>query len=91
MKYDSIEAIIRRLDEIIKNKARDPKDILGSYIVGCTIALDDIEQYYKKYSVLEEIAELGSDLEIETDEKYQDELLKKIQTKLSVLKSFENN
>lgn len=62
-------------------------DVVGSYIVGATIAKDGIEQVYKEYPILEEIAELGAELEtIENDELYRKQLFRMITLKLDILK-----
>lgn len=58
-----IQEIINILDEISANKDNKPLDIIGSYIVGATLARDDIEELYKIYPELETIAELGAELE----------------------------
>jgi len=64
MKYVSINDICKRLQKILANKDDESPETLGGYIVGCTIIPDDIEAYYVDYPVLDEIADLGSDLEI---------------------------
>ncbi len=63
--YDAamIQEIIKRLDEISANKDNKPLYMLGSYIVGATIIREDIDELYEKYPGLENIAELGADLE----------------------------
>lgn len=84
--YININGIFNRLVGIMSNSHNESLDKLGSYIVGCTIVLDDIDEYYKDYPVLEEVAELGAELETVSDRQYQIELLDKIKAKLVLLK-----
>ena len=72
MQCSSISDIYTCLQDILANEKNDAPETLGAYVVGCTIVPDDIESYYKEYPILEEIAELGSDLEIANYEKGKD-------------------
>jgi len=82
---DRISVLINRLDDLVANKSGLSQDQIGSYIVGETIASEGIEELYAKYPLLEEIAELGSDLETERDPLYQEQLLNEIKAKLAEL------
>jgi hypothetical protein len=86
MKYSSITDIYNRLVEILENKDNESPERLGSYIVGCTIVLDDIDKYFGKYPILSDIADLGSDLEINNTESSTTSLAK-IKSMLEKLKS----
>ena len=55
--------IVYKIDKILRNTHNEPLDKLGSYIVGETIVQDDFEEIQKKYPLLENIAELGAELE----------------------------
>lgn len=83
---EEVQIIISRLDEILRNDNSAPADQLGSYIVGATIARDDIEQYYQQYPLLEKIAELGADLETLGGTRHADEVLTEIHETFHVLK-----
>ncbi len=85
MRYNSIQDIFTRIEQILTNKEGEPLSQLGSYIVGCTVVLDNIDDYYKKYPLLEEIAELGSELEVQ-DERYHHEYVTSIKKKMLKLK-----
>jgi len=61
-----------RLVEVIRNDSHQTLDKVGSKIVGCTVAVDGIEDLFEKYPALEEIADVGSDLEYQGEE-YFDE------------------
>lgn len=89
--YTSIKDIYTRLAEIVENKLNEPLNKLGSYIVGCTIVLDKIDELYKKYPVLEDIAELGAELETISDPAYQTKLFKEIESKIIILKNATTN
>lgn len=82
---DALNEIITRIDEILLNEKKDSIDMLGSYIVGATIAGDDYEFYQNKYPLLVEIAELGADLETLHGSE-AGTVLKDIKRKLSLLK-----
>ncbi len=84
---DRISGLINRLDDIVANKSGLSQDQIGSYIVGETIAVEGMEKLYAKYPLVGEIAELGSDLEVETSPMHQDRLLDEIKAKLASLKS----
>jgi dihydroorotase len=64
----SIDSIYTNLVEIIKNKDQKPLDQIGSYILGATLVKDGIEDLFKEYPVLEEIADVGSNLEYQGEE-----------------------
>jgi hypothetical protein len=68
----SINTVYLRLNEIIKNDVQEPLDRVGSYIVGCTLAIEGIERLFESYPTLEEIADIGSDVEYQGEE-YFDE------------------
>jgi hypothetical protein len=75
----SIDTIYLKLNEIIKNEALEPLDQVGSYIVGCTLAVEGIERLFESYPTLGEIADIGSDLEYQGEEyfeEYHRELMK---------------
>lgn len=84
---DEILNIISRIENILQNPRGETADMLGSYIVGATIVRDDIEQYYKKYPLLEEVAELGADLETLGDSKHAEVVLNEINEKFRILKN----
>ena len=86
MNNSDIQGIIARLDEILQNKNDEPLDQLGSYIVGATLARDDIESYFNKFPELEEVAEFGAELETLSGTKYADEVFLKIRLKFDSLK-----
>ena len=64
MKRRTIEDIYLELDINIQNLDNKTVDLIGSYIVGSTIATDDAATFYSDYPMLEDISELGSDLEL---------------------------
>ena len=82
----SINTVYLRLNEIIKNEAREPLDKVGAYIVGCTLAVEGMEGLFKSYPTLEEIADIGSDLEYQGEE-YFDEYHRKLKVLLVKLES----
>jgi hypothetical protein len=82
---DAIIDIIIRIEKILLNEKKDSIDILGSYIVGATIAREDYEFYQNKYTLLDEIAELGADLETLKGNEAEVSL-KEIKSKLNLLK-----
>ena len=82
----SINTVYLRLKEIIKNEAREPLDKVGSYLVGCTLAVEGIESLFESYPTLEEIADIGSDLEYQGEE-YFDEYHRKLKVLLVKLES----
>jgi len=87
-----IHDIIKRLDEISANKDHKPLDVLGSYIVGATMARDDIEELYAQYPTLETIAELGAELETLAGSIHEVTVFKQFQNSLALLKqSLKNN
>lgn len=79
--------IIERIEEILRNEHNEPAYMLGGYIVGATIVRDDIDKYYKKYPLLETIAELGADLETTNkDDEIALQVLEEIRDKFAILK-----
>lgn len=86
MDSSGIQGIIARLDEILQNKNNEPLDQLGSYIVGATLARDDIENHFSKFPELEEVAELGAELETLSGSEYANEVFQKIRITLDSLK-----
>lgn len=90
MKYNSINQIVSELDVIVEQADDSALDAVGSKIVGCTIAVEGIEVFYSKYTILEEIAELGADLEAEKDHKHQKAIFAIIKQKLRQLKELGN-
>lgn len=69
------------------NHDNNPTDVLGSRIVGATIARDDIEHHYEQYPLLEEVAELGAELETVSDSALSEEVMSELLTKFHQLKS----
>lgn len=84
---DEIQSIISRIEDILQNSRGVSPDLIGSYIVGATIVRDDIDQYYKKYPLLEKVAELGADLETLGDSKYAEDVLTEIHDTFYILKN----
>lgn len=84
---EDVKIIINQISDILKNPKNESPDKLGSYIVGATIVREDIEEYYKKYPLLEEIAELGADLETLADSTHSEKVLADIHTKLKDLQN----
>lgn len=82
-----ITEIVKTIDDILKNEKNQPLYVLGGYIVGATIVKDGIEEVYKEYPLLEEIAELGADLETMEDDTYALPVFQEIQEKFAALKS----
>jgi hypothetical protein len=83
-----IEEIIKKLDKISANKDNEPFHVLGGYIVGATIVRDDIEELDEQYPGLEQIADIGSELELsEHDDSYAALLFKQFQNVLANLKN----
>lgn len=81
-------AIVRRIENILKNEKNEHPYVLGGYIVGATIVRDDWEENFQtRYPVLGEIAELGADLEITDDTERANEIMRQIQRRVSQLKS----
>lgn len=84
---DEIGHIINRIEDILRNSRNEPADILGSYIVGATLARNDIDQHYKKYPLLEKVAELGADLETLGGSEYAENVLNEIRATFDILKN----
>ena len=80
-----LNEIVKRIEQILLNENNDSLDTLGSYIVGATIVRDDYDFYKNKYQLLDEIAELGADLETIKDSKAE-VVLNNIESKLSLLR-----
>lgn len=83
---EALLPILDRLDTILRNTGNEPIDRLGSYIVGATIVRNDAEELFKTYPMLEEIAELGAELETLAGSDYAHEVLNEIQVKMSLFK-----
>ncbi len=83
--HNEIQAIISRIQEILLNRNKEPLDRLGSYIVGATIVRSDIDYYYDKYPLLEEVAELGADLETLGGSEYATKVFAEIKEKFRLL------
>lgn len=64
----SIKTVYLNLVEIITNDAKVPLNQVGSYVVGSTIAEDGVDDLYKDYPTLEQIADIGSELEYQGEE-----------------------
>jgi phosphoglycerate-specific signal transduction histidine kinase len=79
-----IEDVYSKLAKIIKNDDNIPLEQMGSLIVGCTLAQDDIELLFRDYPVLEEIAEIGADMEWQAGE-FLDEYNQQLHNKMKVL------
>ena len=78
--------IVQRIGNILKNKEKKPLCVLGGYIVGATIVRDDWEEKFQaRYPLLNEIAELGADLEVTDDLKRAGKIVKQIQYKFTQL------
>ncbi len=90
MKYNNINQIVSELDAVVEQADDSALDAVGSKIVGCTIAVEGIEVFYSKYNILEEIAELGADLEAEKVHKHQKAIFAIIKQKLRQLKELGN-
>ena len=76
---EDIQDIIQRLKVIIENRGNKPLDVLGGYIVGTTLVRDDWEEKYQsQYPLLDELAELGADLEVTKDPQHARELFTQI-------------
>ncbi len=84
---DEILNIISRIEYILQNLHGEPSNMLGSYIVGATIVRDDVEEYYKRYPLLEKIAEWGADLETLGGSKYAESVLIEIHETFRILKN----
>jgi len=84
---NNIEIIISAIDKILHQTGHKSADEIGSYIVGATIVRDDIDDYYKKYPLLEEVAELGAELETIKDSYLAQDKLAEIKKKFHELKS----
>lgn len=82
----TIKTIYLRLNEIIKNEAQEPLDQVGSHIVSCTVVVEGIERLFESYPTLEEIADIGSDLEYQGEE-YFEEYHQKLKELLKILEA----
>lgn len=82
-----ITDIVKTIDDILKNEKNEALYVLGGYIVGATIVKENIEEVYEQYPLLEEIAELGADLEMLEDNTYALPVFQEIQEKFATLKS----
>jgi hypothetical protein len=82
---DNVLLIVNRIQDILDASETTSPEIIGGYIVGTTIVRDDIDTFYKEYPILEEIAELGAELETARDQDYGNELLEQIQVKFHIL------
>lgn len=81
-------AITQRIETILKNEKDEPLSALGGYIVGATIVRDNWEESFQtRYPVLDEIAELGADLEVTDDIEQANEIMRQIRRRVSQLKS----
>ena len=79
------------LTTLLQIKKHRSLDVIGSRIVGAPIARNDIEQFYKEYPALEEIAELGADLEMLKGSSHESKIFLLIQRKLQLLNEQMNN
>ena len=59
--------------------------MIGSYIVGATIVREDYELYQERYPLIEQIADLGADLET-LDGSQAELVLKGVHNNLGLLK-----
>ncbi|MFZ1302190.1 MAG: hypothetical protein WAQ27_06495 [Candidatus Microsaccharimonas sp.] len=81
----TIETVITELQNILSNPTNVAPDMLGSYIVGATIVQDDSDVLFEKYPLLEELAELGADLETLGSSPEALQVLSEINAKLEIL------
>lgn len=82
---DVYKAIIHNLIQIVRNEKGERLDQVGSYIVGATLARDDADELFVHYPLLEEIGELGADLETLRDSPHAKEIFNEIIRKLQSL------
>lgn len=82
----SIDVVYYNLAEIIKNDDKRPADRVGSLIVDCTLPLYNIESLYIDYPILEEIAEIGADMEWQ-GEAYFADYIKQLNEKIKALEN----
>jgi hypothetical protein len=61
---NDLTKIIFEIDTILLNTENESIDRIGSLIVGATIAREDYNIYQEAYPELDEIAELGAELEV---------------------------
>ena len=87
--YDSLmydnrkQIVIDKIKHILQNSKNEPLDCLGSYIVGATLARDDWGDVFQDhYPLLDEIAELGAELETTEDAEYAANIIHEIEEKL---------
>lgn len=81
---DRKQIVIDKIKHILQNSKNEPLDCLGSYIVGATLARDDWEDVFQdNYPLLDEIAELGAELETTEDTEYSANIIHEIKEKLS--------
>ena len=80
---DRKQIVIDKIEHILQNNKNEPPDCLGSYIVGATLARNDWEDVFQdNYPLLDEIAELGAELETTEDTEYAANIIHEIKEKL---------
>lgn len=80
---DRKQIVIDKIKHILQSSKNEPLDCLGSYIVGATLARDDWEDVFQdNYPLLDEIAELGAELETTEDTEYAANIIREIKEKL---------
>lgn len=87
---ENINDLILQIEKILKNQNNKLPYIIGGYITGNVYMRDNIEKYYRPYPELEEIGELGVELETldkPSDQKYAEQILNKIKDRFSELTS----
>jgi hypothetical protein len=81
---DRKQIVIDKIKHILQNNKNELLDCLGSYIVGAALARDDWEDVFQdNYPLLDEIAELGAELETTEDTEYSANIIHEIKEKLS--------
>jgi hypothetical protein len=83
---NDLTKIIFEIDTILLNTENESVDRIGSLIVGATIAREDYNIYQEAYPELDEIAELGAELEMSHGTEAE-AVLRDIKSKFSKFKS----
>lgn len=81
-----IKIIIDKISDILALDGKESPDQIGSYIIGATEVQDDIEKYYKKYPLLNLIADMAWELETIKDDAHAGLLLERIEIIFGELK-----
>ena len=90
--YDNRKQIVvDKIKHILRNSKNKPLDCLGSYIVGATLARDDWGDVFQDhYPLLDEIAELGAELETTGDTERAANIIHEIKEKLGQINWYNN-